>query len=67
MVQWLRYTSRGVGSIPGQETKILYRMQCGQKNKRGHRLKVTHKDLHFGGILRNVFKAFKLKSLAKNV
>lgn len=61
MVQCLRYASRGVGSIPGQGTKILPLMQCGQKkikNKRGHRLKVMQKGLHFGGILRNVFKAF---------
>ena len=26
-------TARGVGSIPGQGTKVLYARQCGQINK----------------------------------
>ena len=41
MVQWLRLSTSyagGVGSIPGQGTKIPYAAQCGKKKKKSYQL-----------------------------
>ena len=47
MVQWLglcAFTPKGLGSIPGQGTKILQAAQCGQNKKKRKR---QMKDLNF--------------------
>ena len=42
VVQWLRIctsTAGGIGSIPGQGTKILHAMQCSEKKKKINKTK----------------------------
>ena len=49
MVQWLgvcAFTLEGLGSIPGQGTKILQEVQCGQKKKKkGNSILSTESDI----------------------
>ena len=58
MVQWLRLhasTAEGTGLIPGQGTKILYSLSCGQKKKK--KMNVKGRDLRVTSRLTHVCKS----------
>ena len=58
VVQWLRlHTSNadGVGSIPGQETKIPHAKQCGQRIKKLKHKNICIDEEYLGKILRRIW------------
>ena len=57
VIQWLRFctsTSGGVGSIPGQGTKIPHTEWCGQKKKKKI-ISVVHSFTHLFAYVTNIY------------